>query len=596
MSSLQFGQPWILLLLALIPLALGTWLFGLHSVYASAATLTRNRLPRPPYLAVSLFAVVAALALIAAARPQWGTEAREVPLVGADLVVVLDVSRSMDARDVAPSRIAAARDAIRATFDRLGGDRIGLVIFAGDARIRFPLTTDLDAAIRVLDTIETGQLFVEGGSAAAAALDMAATAFDRDRDAGRLVLLITDGDDLGPDPGGSARRLAEQGIALMVAGVGTPAGATIPIVNRAGETGPKLDASGEPIITRLNEPFLRSLAAAAEGRYIGSDLAAVPGAVASRLDALKQAQFDQRPADAPVERFPVFAAGALLALVLAIAAENLRLPALGRSRAALAAAALVAVLLGAAACVEDAHVANREGIAAFENGDLESAIQRFSKAQAAKPGNLQVSLNLAAALHASGRYDDAARVARRATLAPGIALRARAYASIGHHRFALGQLDESLEAFREALLLRPENETYRRDYEVVLRLLNPLPPADDEPAPGEDPTPPGEGDDDGEPGGDDGPPEPGATPASSPGDSPGDNGPGSGDSPGGFTTSEEVEAELDRIDEQVRLLQLEAGEAPTLSEALEILDLLAERSRLAILRESLGRSGGPGDY
>ena len=595
MSGIEFGRPLVLAALPLAPLAFVLWAWGMERARTRARLVSRRPMPRPPYVAAVLLGVAAALAVVAAALPQWGTKQSYVPRQGADLVVILDVSRSMDAGDVAPSRLVAAKSALVQTLARLGGDRVGLVIFAGTARLRFPLTTDLSAASQIISSLETGAVIVDGGTNASLGIDLAIDAFGEGDAGGRAVLLITDGDDLGGDPASAANRLKEAGIDLLVAGVGTPSGGAVPVLDtRTGKFVDKLDASGQPIVTKLNEPFLRAIAVASGGRYIGSDPEAIAGAVAGRLQALKSTRIDSRATDIPIERFQWFAGAALAAVVLGSVAEWLG----RRSGRAVSFAVAVLPLLLIGGCAAAAHTANEEGRRALRDGDTGLAIEKFTEAQAAKPDDPRLSLNLAAAYHAAARYDEASLAARRVTGSPASADRARAFASIGHHEFASGRLPEALDAFHRSLLEDPVDDTTRHDYEVVLRLLNKDNQSQsvDAPEPGQGTPPPGAGNP-GEPSpGPGGPGNPSATgtPVPAPRTPSADASP-SGGQPGDRATPQEIDRQLRQIDAQVARLVQQAGESPTAAQAVEILRLLAARSRLAGLRDD-NASGNPRDY
>lgn len=609
MSDVTFANAWMLGLLPLVPLGFAAWAWGVRRGERRARQVSRVRGASPPYLAAALFGLAALAAIVAAAQPQWGTKESRVPRNGADLVVVMDISRSMDARDVAPSRLQAAKDTVAATLARLGGDRVGLVVFAGSARTRFPLTTDFAAANQVIESLATGVVFVQGGSSAGLGLEEAVNLLSDQSSSGRVILLLTDGDDLGGDPAPSALLVAESGADLLVAGVGTADGATIPVMDfRTRTEQPLVNAAGEPIVTRLNEPFLRALAVAAGGRYLGSDLAVVPGVVDGRLQALERAQIDARPTTIPIERHQYFAGAALALLVLGALAERI-----GRGgwRRGVAVAATMFLLSG---CATSAYEANEAGRDALEHGDAALAIEKFLEVQVARPDDPDIAINLAAAYHAAGRFEEAIFSARRALASNSPETRARAYASIGHHQFSAERLPEALEAFRRSLLEVPTDEA-RHDYEVVLRLLyppepaeSPTPPPGEQPTdqPGGSPTPPGgeatpspgEGD---QPG--DGTPAPGGgTPgAGTPG--PGSPSPGAGEGtpvPGGDgsepLTLDQVDRQIRDIDRQVTRLLQEAGETPTPAQALEILNLLAERARIAALRDALSGSASPNDY
>ncbi len=569
MSDLSFGRPlWLLLVplvLALLPLV---WLSVRRSAL-SAAALTRESFAPHGGVSVPLtLALAVALAAVAAAQPRWGERTAALQTGGAQLVAVLDVSRSMGVTDVAPSRLAAARAALAESVRRLSGDRVALVVFAGDARVRFPLTRDLAAAATVVESVEGGTLLLARGTSAASGLDLARELFDGEAGGGRLVLLISDGDDLGADPAASAASAAElaaEGIGVLVAGAGTPSGGVVPVFDPgSGRTTALVDRDGAPVVSRLDEAGLRAIAEAAGGRYLGSDLGSLPAAVRARLAALDQGVYGDATASLPVERFQWFAAAALVLAVLGTAVEWRAVPT-WRRPAGVALAAGVALVL--AACATAAHNLNEEAREALAVGDVAAAVELLYEARAEAPANGRIALNLAAALHQAGRYDEAARIARLAASNRDVAIAAAAYASLGHHLFALGALDESLEAFGEALLLDSGNDRLRRDYEVVYRILHPDRPAEREAGP---PPPSGASPPEGEP------PDPAGAPGAATAGVPG------GVEGGGEALGvEAVEAQLATLDAQVAELRAEAGELLSAEEALAILDLLDQRSRLA---------------
>jgi len=600
---MSFAHLWLLTVLPIVPLALGLWAWGAARQARRVRALTRSVPGGPRYFAAGLFAAAAAMAVVAAAQPRWGTQRSALPREGAELIIVLDVSRSMGARDVAPNRLDAAKEALRGTIARLGGDRVGLVIFGGDARLRFPLTTDFRAARDVIANLETGSVIVEGGTSASSGLDIALGAFDAEATAGKIILLITDGDDLGADPAGVARRVRESGVELMVAGAGTAEGATVPVYDaRTNSFIDKKDAAGTPIITKLNEPFLRALAAAAGGRYLGPDLRALPGAVSGRLATIQHARIEQESATVPIERHQWFA-GAALALVVAASVVE-RLPRRAGRLALVPAVAALSLLLGA--CATAAHDANSEGLRAYRSGDFATAAERFAEARAAEPGNARIDLNLAEALTQAGRYEEAGIAARRVLGSRDAVLRGQAQGLIGHQRFALLDLPGALAAFRQALIENARDDAARHDYEVVLRLLNP-----DLPAPGAEgaatPTPGAEGtagagaSPSATPGangggGAGGSPTPGGQASGSSTPQPGGQGANSTPQPGQEPNRAQLDQAILQLDQRIARAVKEAGDDPTPEEALAILQMLAERTRLAAMREALGGAGNPRDY
>ena len=578
MSDLSFGRPlWLLLVpgaLVLLPFA---WVVA-NRAFTAATALTRQP-PRPRRVATVVLVLAVVLAALAAAQPRWGERSATVQSGGAQLVAVLDVSRSMGATDVAPSRLAAARTALAETFTRLRGDRVALVVFAGDARLRFPLTSDLQAAATVVETVEGGTLLLERGTSAASGLDLARELFDEETSGGRLVLLVSDGESLGGDPSASAAALAADGIDVLVAGVGTPSGGPVPIrhpVSR--EMEPLLDDSGEPVITRLDEAGLRAIAQAGGGRYLGADPDALAGAVRARVAGLDQGTYNATTISLPIERFHWFAAAALVLVLLGTAVEW---RAFARWRTAPALAAVVGMALALSACATAAYSLNERALDALEGGDLDTAIELLYEAQAEDPQDGRIALNLAAVLDEAGRYEEAVRVARRALNDRDAGIAAAAYSSLGHHLFALGELEEALEAFTEGLLLTPGDDVLRRDFEVVWRLLHPPPPPEQQTAAEPPEGDSGEGEE---------PPE--TQPA------PGPDGPQAGGGEGGqeALSPEALEEQLAAIDAEVAQLREEAGEVLSAREALAILELLEERSRLSAQNPVRGAWTDASDY
>jgi Ca-activated chloride channel homolog len=583
---MSFALPVALLLVPLPIAVLVAWTWAMQRSRKRAVALSRVAPARPPYLAALLLSIAATVGIVAAAQPRWGTEEVELEREGVDVLFVLDVSRGMAAEDVAPSRFRVLRDAVEASLHVLDGDRVGLIAVGGTASLRFPVTTDTTAASDVLRTLEPGSIFVGPGTDLASGLDLARDLLATS-EADSIVVLLTDGDQLAAaDPVAAAAALGEAGIELLVVGAGTIEGGVVPVYDRfEGAMVPLRTRSGDPVITRLNEPLLSGMANAAGGIYVGADPTLLPSTLAARIDSMQRARIDTRSAEIPVERFQWFAGAALALLVLAWVTE--RLPILFSRRRMLGATALSALLV-VVACAEEGYELNEEGLHAYERGDYFQAAELFREAERASPEDFQVSLNLASALYAAGDFDRAIGAARRALDSSRPERRASAYSIMGHSSFAAGDLVGALDGFRFALREAPSVE-YRHNYEVVLRLLQ---PDDVEDEPGDDPDTNGngDGDPDAEPGND------------SPGPAPPPNGSDNGDEPGDDQepsspqTVSEVDEAIAGIDELVNELQPPEGRELTVAETLEILELLAERARLAALRESLSSTISPDDY
>jgi len=205
--------------------------------------------------------------ILALARPQMGTKLEEVKREGIDMVVAIDLSRSMLAEDVAPNRLAKAKFELKTLIERLQGDRIGIVAFAGDAFLACPLTTDYSAALMILDALDT-KIIPEQGTAIGRALEIATKAFPEEKDRQHVILLLTDGEDHIGKPVEIAESAAETGIIIYTIGIGSPSGVPIPTFNNSGmKTGLLKDNQGNVVTTKLDEMTLRRVALATNGKY-----------------------------------------------------------------------------------------------------------------------------------------------------------------------------------------------------------------------------------------------------------------------------------------------------------------------------------------
>ena len=226
------------------------------------ARLTAAVSPRRRRWKAALVALGVALVALALAGPRYGTKLREVQREGVDLVIALDVSLSMQAEDVAPSRLDRAKNEIKGLLSELRGDRVGLVLFAGDAFIQCPLTIDYSAVRLFLDVAEPS-LIPTPGTDFSAAMRTAVEAFDvhgaMPDERTRVLLIVSDGENHVPEAEAVVERARRAGVTIFTAGVGETEGAPIP-VRQGARVAYKKDREGRVVTTRLEEDVLRSLA------------------------------------------------------------------------------------------------------------------------------------------------------------------------------------------------------------------------------------------------------------------------------------------------------------------------------------------------
>ena len=214
------------------------------------------------WVRVVLFSLAFALFAIGLARPRTGARLAERKTRGAEIIVALDVSNSMLARDYSPNRLERAKLSISRLTDKLQEDRIGLVIFAGTSFVQLPVTTDYVSAKMFLSSINTGSIPVQG-TAIGDAIHLSIKSFSAQSEKSRVIIVISDGENHEDDAVGAAKEAAENGIKVYTIGVGSAEGQPIPLDGELMK-----DKEGNIVVTKLNEQMLRDIARAGGGAYI----------------------------------------------------------------------------------------------------------------------------------------------------------------------------------------------------------------------------------------------------------------------------------------------------------------------------------------
>ncbi len=220
-----------------------------------------------PWLKFILFIIAFAFLIIAAADPQIGSKMEEEKRKGADLMILLDVSNSMLAQDLPPSRLENAKQAIAQLIDNLHSDRIGIIVFAGEAYVQLPMTTDYSAAKLFLNTINTNMVPTQG-TAIGAAVDMGMRSFDFKDGTGKSMIIITDAENHEDDAVAAAKSATEKDVMVNVIGIGSEQGAPIPIYENGKQVGFHTDSTGKTVVSKLDENMGKEIAAAGNGTYV----------------------------------------------------------------------------------------------------------------------------------------------------------------------------------------------------------------------------------------------------------------------------------------------------------------------------------------
>ena len=505
------------------------WLFGLLALPAIAgleAWLTRRdrsrtarlvarplwaRVVRRPgerwrYLRLGLLLAGAAGIVLALARPQWGIVREKVEREGVDVVLLLDTSGSMATEDVSPSRFFLAKQALLALIARLEGDRFALVAFEGEAYPLVPLTLDADALGLFLETVEPG-IVPAPGSSLGTGLAKGLELFVDEERRNKVMVLVSDGEDLEGDVDEAVRRAKEAGVIVHAVGVGTEAGQPVPDFDREGRrVGFKRDASGGAVVSRLNPATLEAIVRGTGGqvfRITPTDTSL--GALASTIEGMEHKTLVREFSYRRKERFQVPLAGGLLAVALGLLLPFPRRRRSDEAPSAAGRAAAVLLLLagglpataqspGPPAPAEPAPAASpspaapsgsplldelllrprrltEEGRRQYAGGNHPEALQSFEQAARARPRDPLGRFNVADALYKNGKFDEAATLFRSLGSDPAGPLAAPSRFNLGNSLFQKQDYRGAVQAYRDALRLAPQDLDTRRNLELALRAL-----------------------------------------------------------------------------------------------------------------------------
>jgi Ca-activated chloride channel family protein len=450
--------------------------------------------------------------LVALAGPRFGTQYEQLVPRGSDLYVLIDVSRSMLAEDVPPSRLGRAKTDVAALVNRLDGDRVGLIAFAGQAVVKCPLTVDYDAFRRSLDELDPGSA-PRGGTAIGDAIRKALEVFRDRADRDQAILLITDGDDQQSYPLEAAAVAAERQVTIFTVGLGdADHGARIP--NKA-ESRSFVEYKGQQVWSKLDGTLLKEIALKTSGVYVpvGTRAYDLAELYSKYLQGRRGSPEESRQRARRGEQFQVFLALALLAL-LADAFTSSHAGAMKSSERAsafrgrlggghdakgrrparpLATALVLAAAFAGISGADDPASTIREGLRSYSNGQFDEARDKFAAAREKYEGGDSAKAALAAfdqacAAHRKGDESQARQWYLKAGLAHDKTLAASAHFNLGSlaaeqagrlagehpesvppekRQEILDELKAAVASFRHCLDLEPENTHARRDIELV---------------------------------------------------------------------------------------------------------------------------------
>ena len=408
-----------------------------------------------------LILAVAAL-LVTLARLQHGFDLAEVEQRGLDIVVAVDTSKSMLATDITPNRLTRAKLASLELMQKAGTDRLGLVAFAGEAFLECPLTTDNTAFQQCVQALDVNTI-PQGGTAIAAAINTALTAFKEDNHH-RVLVLFTDGEDNDAGALEAAQNAAKAGLKIFTIGIGSPAGDLLHFTDASGNTDYVRDEQGNVVKSHLNEPLLQEISTATGGFYLVLRGATTIDTLYERgLAPLPKSEGKERLIKRYHEQFQWPLAVAILLLVAEMFLPERRSPPHrpvptkqsegGGTRAkagpsglepegglkpgvpiALLVAGLVLSVCGNAAASSSSALGD------YHAGNYTNAWQEYQRLAQVDTNDLRLVFNAGVAAYRATNYEAASASFRRVTIAPDLRLQQQAYYNLGNTQYRLGEL------------------------------------------------------------------------------------------------------------------------------------------------------------
>jgi Ca-activated chloride channel family protein len=409
-----------------------------------------------------------ALLIVMLARPQFGTKINNEQRVGIETIIAMDISNSMMAEDITPSRLDRSKMMVENLVDHFTNDKIGLIVFAGDAFVQLPITSDYVSAKMFLSSIDPSMMATQGTDIARA-IDMAAHSFTQEEGIGKAIIVITDGEDHEGGALEAAKAAKEAGMRVYVLGVGSTKGSPIPIPG----TGDYMkDNTGNTVMSALNEEMCRQVAQAGGGAYIHvENNSAAQDQLDNELDKLAKKETTSTVYSEFDEQFQAVAILALLLLILEICIFDRRNPLIrrlslfGSKKKAAATVALLLVALTASAQTDRQYI--REGNKQFRLGQYDKAEVSYRKAVEKNPKNPQAAYNLGNALMAQ-KKDSAAvqQFEQSARMETNPLRKSAAYHNMGVICQTHKMYDDAIEAYKNSLRLNPNDDETR--YNLVL--------------------------------------------------------------------------------------------------------------------------------
>jgi tetratricopeptide (TPR) repeat protein len=477
---LRFAHPGYLWALLLVPVLT----VGFYALHRHRKQLMQRFVSEPLVAAMSpdastakrtvkqaLLLLALACLIVAAANPQVGTRLEEVKREGIDLFVALDVSLSMKAEDIRPSRLEKAKRDVSDLLRKLQGDRVGLVVFAGEAYVQFPLTADYSAADLFLNAVDVEAVPVPG-TMIGNAIEKALESFRKDLPTQKAIVVVSDGENTEGDIAGAVEKARKAGVRIFAVGMGTPEGNPIPVYGANGErVDYKHDRAGNIVLSKLDESALQHIALSTGGSYrratnAGNEI----DEIFNELSALQRTDMGSMQVTGFEDQFFYPLALGIFFLVIETLLSERRgrlLVRLGKLVPVARSLPLLLFLLCAATAHSQtvrSHVSR--GNDAYEKSKYADAEAEYKKALQKDSTAREAQFNLGNAYYKQQRFDEAQRIYanRIAAAGKGSSDKELAYYDLGNTFFKANKLEEGIESYKRTLRLNPSDEDARYNY------------------------------------------------------------------------------------------------------------------------------------
>ena len=431
-----------------------------------------------------LFTLGIACVFIALARPQAGFEFQETHRKGLELLFAVDTSKSMLAQDVKPDRLTRAKLAVTDLLTKLNGDGVGLIAFAGSSFLQCPVTLDYDAFRESLDALDVN-VIPRGGTDIASAIHEAEAVFKTRTAADKILILITDGEDLGGEAITAAQSAGKNGVKIFTVGVGSAIGELVPVPSENGGTDFAKDENGKPVKSHLDETTLKKIAEATGGMYqpLGGQGEGLTNIYERGLTAFTRQNLKAREARIPLEKFHWALLAALVCFIGELLIGNRRKTPIPQLRTATTTAAALLLFAGLASTQASPQSAER----AYQKGDFAKSQQDYAAVAAKEPAKAELQFNSGSAAYKAGDYGQAASGFEKSLKTEQVPLQQEAYYNLGNTKYRLGQKtekedpqetiktwDQAVKSYDAALQIKAGDADAKRNRDFVQQKIEQL--------------------------------------------------------------------------------------------------------------------------